>query len=322
MRNEKSKISVALITGILIVACATLFRPDIALGSNGDGTVNPLPVDPDFKPRLGTYYYRVDFNNVSIGTASIVIDREGDLYKMQVLAQTIGMVERLYRLRYRGEALMNSEPVSSVETKMQQEVRSSEKDTTIKFQDNGTIKTTEIESKNGATVNYDVRRIQTERFTLDPFSATYLVRGLEWKVGAEKVFDVYPGKYQYELRLKCESMATIDVAGEKRNAFVIVPTVTNLDPDKQAQASKKKQVSTKIYVSADDLKDVLKIEASHTLGNFRVLMVRFDPAENQTKEVNTPSKEINAPARDGESKVKEGDVPAKQEGTPEKQLTD
>jgi len=316
MRKIKIKISGALITGILIVACVTLFSQGIARGSDGDGTVNPLPVDPDFKPRLGTYYYRVDFNNVSIGTASIVIDREGDLYKIQVLAQTIGMVERLYRLRYKGEALMNSEPVSSVETKMQQEVRSSEKDTTIKFQDNGTIKTTEIESKNGATVNYDVRRIQTERFTLDPFSATYLVRGLEWKVGVEKVFDVYPGKYQYELRLKCESMATIDIAGEKRNAYVIIPTVTNLDPDKQAQASKKKQVRTKIYVSADELKDVLKIEASHTLGNFRVLMVRFDPAENQTKEVNTPSKEVNAPAKDGESKGKEGDVPARQEGTP------
>ena len=73
-----------------------------------------------------------------------------------------------------------------------------------------------------------MRKIHTDRFTIDPFTATYLVRGLDWKVGVEKVFDVYPGKYQYELRLRCESLVTIDFNGEKRKAWVIVPKVTHL----------------------------------------------------------------------------------------------
>jgi hypothetical protein len=293
------------------------FVPVNAFGTNGNGNSHSLSVDPDFKPRLGKYFYDVNFNSVNIGNANITIDRDGDLYKVQVKAQSIGLIDSLYRLRYRGEGIMGTDPLSPVETKMQQEVRSTEKDTTIKFQDDGTIKTVEKKSQNGSTVKYDVRKIQTDRFTMDPFSATYLVRGLEWKVGVEKVFDVYPGKYQYELRLKCDSLVTIDINGEKRKAWVIVPTVTNLDPKERAKASKKKPMNTKIYVSADDLKDVLKIEATHTLGYFRVLMVKFDPAVEAPKAVAPAvaplSKEINVPAGQGDVKGKGGDTPNKQE---------
>jgi hypothetical protein len=297
----------------LFLASAVWFIPGNAFGTNGEDNSHALSIDPDFKPRLGKYFYNVNFNGVNIGNANITIDRDGEFYKVQVKAQSIGMVDSLYRLRYRGEGIMGTDPLSSVETKMQQEVRSTGKDTTIQFQDNGKIKTVEKKLENGNTVKYDVRRIQTDRFTIDPFSATYLVRGLDWKVGVEKVFDVYPGKYQYELRLRCDSLVIIDINGEKRKAWVIIPTVTNLDPEKKAEAVKKKPMSTKIYVSDDEFKDVLKIEASHTLGYFRVLMVRFDPAVEAPKEVAPISKEVNIPAGQGDAKSKGGDAPNKQE---------
>jgi hypothetical protein len=315
MRKVNTYFSMSVMASLFITGAAW-FMPVNAFGTNGDDNISSLSIDPDFRPRLGKYFYNVNFNSVNIGNANITIDRDGDLYKVQVNAQSVGMVDSLYRLRYRGEATMGTDPLSSVETKMQQEVRSTEKETTIKFQDNGAIKTVEKKSENGNTVTYDVRKVQTERFTIDPFSATYLVRGLDWKVGVEKVFDVYPGRYQYELRLKCESLVTIDINGEKRKAWVIIPKVTNLDPEKRAEALKKKPISTKIYVSADEFKDVLKIEASHTLGNFRVLMVRFDPAADQPKEVAPISKEVNIPASQGDIKGKGGDVPNKPEGTP------
>ena len=57
----------------------------------------------------------------------------------------------------------------------------------------------------------------------------------------------------------------------------------------------------KIYVSADDLKDVLKIEASHTMGTFRVLLDRFDPADNQGKPVIAQAKGAAAQGEDAAS---------------------
>lgn len=302
-----AKDAINVLSAFLVLLSTGLLLPEGLFSSNGDAAKSQLPIDPGFKPREGKYYYNVDFNNVNIGNANIAIDREGDLYKVQVNAQSVGMVDTLYRLRYRGESIMGTDPLSPVEMKTQQEVRSTEKDITIKFQDNGKIKTTEKKMENGNTVKYDVRRVQTERFTLDPFSAAYLVRGLEWKAGIEKVFDVYPGKYQYELRLRCDGLVMLDMGGEKRKAWVIVPKVTNLDPQRRTEALKKKPMNTKIYVSADDKKDVLKIEASHTLGNFRVLMVKFEPA---------PVKEVGAPVKEGDLKSNTGDSPNKQDAVP------
>jgi hypothetical protein len=313
MMRKKRKYTIILITVFLMIACAELFKLEGAFGSDGEGSEGLLPIDPEFKPLLGTYYYKADFNNVSIGTACIAIDREGDFYKIQVIAQTIGTIDHLYRLRYRGQALMDTDPLSPVETTLQQQIRSTGKDTTIKFEDDGTIKTVEKKSKNGSTVKYDVRSLQTERFTLDPFSAAYLVRGLDWKVGVEKVFDVYPGKYQYELRLKCDSTAIIEVAGEKRNAWVIVPKLTFLDPEKRAEALKKKPASMKIYVSADERKDVLEIDASHTLGNLRIFLDRFEPAENQVIEGAVAGKGGDVRSTKEDAQSKETIVPNKKE---------
>ncbi|HQP32402.1 MAG TPA: hypothetical protein PLB81_13835, partial [Deltaproteobacteria bacterium] len=52
----------------------------------------------------------------------------------------------------------------------------------------------------------------------------------------------------------------------------------NLDPEKRAEASRKPQAALKLYLSADEQKDVLKIEASHMLGNLTVYLDKFQPS--------------------------------------------
>ncbi|HOS97984.1 MAG TPA: DUF3108 domain-containing protein [Deltaproteobacteria bacterium] len=274
--------------GILVMA--TMLSTGAAgtvygLGATPGDAVSAPAVDPDFKPRLGTYFYKFDFNNMSLGTASITISREGDLYRVQVNAQTNSTVDRIYKIRYRGESLLDTEPtVASIKTKTTQQVKSKGKDMTIQFQPDGVIKTVEKKSKDGEPVEFDVRKIHPDKFTVDPFAATYLVRGLDWRVGSEHVFDVYGGKNPYELRLKCARTETIDLGGVKRTTWVIVPTVKKLDENGQVVPPKSKPAQTKIYLSTDELKDVLKIEASHTLGYFRVTLDRFVAGENQVRE--------------------------------------
>ena len=280
----------------LIAAAATILF--IGIGQAGQAQTPepsnsgvPASVDPKFKPRLGTYYYKFDYNNVSIGIASISIKRENDLYKIQVLAQTNDSIDRIYKIRYRGESLMEAEPgIASVKTKTQQQVKAKEKDMTIQFNENGEIKSIEEETEQGGTVDYKVRSLLPAKFTVDPFAATYLVRGLDWKVGLEEVFDVYGGKSRYELTLRCSHIQGVDVEGTKRPAYVIIPTVKKLDDEGNVVESSKKPADTKIYLSADQNKDVLKIEASHTLGLFRVTLDRFVPLVRQ---------EAAAPATDG-----------------------
>ena len=265
------------------LACLVIAPTTDAVAGAGASGLQPARQDSaGFEPVLGTYSYLVDFNNMRIGTIDLTINRDNDLYKVQVFAKTINMFDRLYKIRYRGEAVIDSNPFAPVQTRVQQQVRTRERATTTTFQPGGAIKTQERKSDDGE-VEYETRNIQPDRFMLDPFSATYLARGFDWKAGMEKIFDVFPGKAQYEIRLKCERLVMLDMGGYKRPAWVITPTAVNLDPEKRAEASRKPQAALKLYLSADEQKDVLKIEASHMLGNLTVLLDRFEPSLTQGK---------------------------------------
>jgi hypothetical protein len=248
--------------------------------SDIDTQDTPLPVDHKFAPRAGTYYYLFDLNDISIGSGSVIIGKEGDLYKVNISAQTNSTIDRLYRIRYKGENLINTDNHSPIESKIDQQIKSVKKETTISFQDDGTIKTLEKKHKKGKT-DLDTREIHTEKFTLDPISVAYLVRVLDWKAGVEQIFDIYNGKNKYLLRLKCTGMTTFRSGDENRDAWVIVPVIHKISRD--GEDKKKKPIDMKILVSADETKDVLEIDASHKFGHLRAVMERFEPADFVSK---------------------------------------
>lgn len=250
------------------------------MASDIETQARPLPVDHNFAPRAGTYYYLFDLNDISIGSGSVVIGKEGDLYRVNITAHTNSSIDRLYRIRYKGQNLINADNHSPVESKINQQVKSVKKDTIISFQGDGTIKTVERKYKKGKT-DLDTREIHTEKFTLDPLSVAYLVRILDWKVGVEQVFDLYNGKNKYLLHLKCTGMSTFHSGRENRNAWEITPVINKITKD--GEDKKKKPVEMKILVSADEMKDVLEIDASYKFGRLRAVMERFEPSNDVTK---------------------------------------
>jgi hypothetical protein len=264
---------------IIITLIIALFLNPMDIVYSED-TVNlcPKPDNSNFRPRLGKYLYRIDFNGISIGTAEININQNENIYKVQIIAQTINTVDRIYRIRYTGESTINTEPFTPIETIIKQQVRSKEKNIIMKF-DNEMIETTEKKLEDGDVVSYETTKIKPDKYMLDPFSASYLIRTFEWKKETEKIVDVFPGKSQYELYLKCEDLVNINIRDKEQSAWVIVPRAINLNPEKQAEMIKKRQPNVKIYISADSLRDVLKIEVSHLLGNFMITMEKFEPKQ-------------------------------------------
>ncbi|HQH99792.1 MAG TPA: DUF3108 domain-containing protein [Deltaproteobacteria bacterium] len=283
MVRAKMKRLMILISAALMVVGSS--EPVHSINQEMSGNPSGSQNDSSFQPRLGTYYYCFEFNRMNIGSASISILRDGELYKMQVYAKTNDKIDYVYKIRYRGENITDIDTVSPLETKITQKVKSTEKDILIKFQGDGTIRTSERVIKKGEPPDDEVRKVNSNKDTMDPFSATYLARGFDWKIGAEHLFVVYTGKKRYELCLKCIGKTSIEMPGGKRDTWVIVPTAKPLDADKSKSGEKKKPADVKIYLSADQDKDVLKIEASHTMGTFLVLLNRFEPAVGQDRTV-------------------------------------
>jgi hypothetical protein len=238
----------------------------------------PVVMDQDFKPRLGTYHYSIVFNSMSLGSADVAIQKDGDLYTMLVDARTTSKIDYLYRIRYQGQSTLDTDPLSPRLTRISQQVRSSEKNTVIRFQGDGNIQTSEFKRESGEPDDSDLRRIHTDLFMVDPFSATYLARGFEWKAGSEETLYVYTGKKSYELHLKCVDRTFLDAGGSHRAAWVIVPSGRKISDDGKPVGENKNPANIRIFLSDDDQRDVLRVEASHTMGTFLVSMDRFEPA--------------------------------------------
>ncbi len=269
---------IAVVIALAAVLLAGRANIDASAGPAIRDVVHGTKVDPTFQPRLGTYHYTIELNGINIGGASITVGREKDLYLMNFAARTNETIDRVYRVRYSGMSTMDPDPLSPVETKISQKVRSTDKDISISFQGNGMIRATEEESKGGKPVDNDVRQVWTESLTLDPFSATYLIRGFEWDVGTRHTINIFNGKRIYEWNLTCEETAVVEIAGLKRPVWIISQTYKRLDDKDQ-----KEKPGAKLYVSADRFKDVLKLEVGRSMGHFLASLDRFEPAQRQAE---------------------------------------
>jgi len=244
-------------------------------------------LDLEFEPKLGTYYYNAEWNFINVGKASIKISKEDNQYKMVVNAQTNKKIDIIYKLRYRGESIMSAEYMEPISVNMKENIKSKKKNTTMEFKDDGTIKTTESKKKRGRREKKSVTEIQRVEFHLDPFSATCLVRRLDWEVGVADVFDIVLGADTYELKLMCTEKTTIEIAEKEREAYIIVPELSK----KGEEEKKSSNGNLRIFLSADELKEVLKIDASHKLGTFKVVLEKFVPKENSPEK--KPKEKMN-----------------------------
>ena len=241
-----------------------------------------LVFDAEFKPVLGTYFYKVSWRGIGVGDAAVHVGEKDGMHTMEIRAGTGKKLDYLYKVRYRGKSKMKLTPdVASVSAEIDAKVKNRERKTKLDFKDDGEVDFKMTRKKEGTVRGVKEMNIKTEGFVLDPFSAACLVRRLEWKVGTEAVFDVITGSKVYELRLRCIKTKRIKVNGDKRRAWVIVPVVKEHKPDDEEVNKEHEDNVNKslieIYVSMDGRKDILRIEGHHKVGTIKAEIKKFKP---------------------------------------------
>ena len=227
---------------------------------------------------LGKYEYAVSWEGIPAADASVSISREGERYRMVVSARTYSGIDIFYKMRYRAEGLMSANDLQPIKTLIDQRENSTQKNTQIEFLSNGSIRS--VRSRNGEDVS--VTTLEGTNFTLDPLSAGLMARALDWKVGDTHVFDAFNGKTRYVISLTAEKEEWLRVNGEQRKVWVIVPQVKLFDSN---QAHKKLR-RARIYVTADDKREILKIVSSVFIGSVTTELEAFTPllVNNQNAE--------------------------------------
>ena len=228
-----------------------------------------------FHPSLGTYLFSVKWGKVNAGKASIEVSREQDLYNIHVKAKTQNTVNKFYKLRFRGETQLSANNLAPIKTKMYQRTNDREKEIEITFHDEGEIESVRHKYKDKIKKKTEIRKLNTENFTLDPVSAVFIVRSLDWGKGVSRVFDVFDGKSRHLITITCAGKQKKDVLGDTRETWVLLPTIQNITKDEDSS-----EVGTiRIYLSTDKAKEILIIEGYVMVGKIITRLESFTPLE-------------------------------------------
>lgn len=227
----------------------------------------------EFHPPLGTYHFIVTWKGIRAARAEVTVEKEGDYYKLHTTAKTQRPIDAFYRFRYKGKSLIASDNVIPVKTETRRKKNRSEKRLSISIDEQGEIEAVETEFRRGRPRGTKTTKLKTEGFTLDPFSAALLARSLEWNPGVARQFDTFTGSGRYLITLSCTGKEEIKIRGAILQAWVVQPNIQRLDkPEK-----KSKLRSARIYISADDAREILMIKSSVAVGSVTLRLDKFTP---------------------------------------------
>lgn len=231
-----------------------------------------------FNPALGTYHYVVSWQGIPAASAITTISREGDFYRIVATARTAKAIDLLFKLRYFSEGILSTSTLTPFKTIIEHRENSRYRNIQIDFLESG-----EIFTKRKSNKDYEEIRFNPENFTLDPFAAAMLARGLDWKTGQTRIFDTYNGKSRYLISLTCNEQTTIDFNGQKHEVWVVIPQADKVT-DRKANSKLSK---ARIFVTSDDRREILQIQSDVFIGSVKTELEKFVPlvisAENTRK---------------------------------------
>jgi hypothetical protein len=273
--NMMNFLSLALFIVLLLFQAALLRAEKISPEKVRISTPVYAPELSHFNPPLGQYAYTVSWNGIPAGMVELDLNRNGDDYEIKAIARTAEVIDYVYKLRFFTEATLSAETLLPRRSFFISQENSREKRIELEFLPNGEIHSERINHRG----KLESIHFYPDNFTLDPYSTAFLALSMYWEVGDKRQFDTFNGKDRYLIELTAVSRTGIIVNGRNCEAIVISPSVkklTDTDPKKLRKA--------RIYISADDPREILKISSDLLIGSVDMDIVFFTPATARAPE--------------------------------------
>ena len=239
--------------------------------------IDARDMDPDFSPKLGTYYYRFHWLLKTGAKTTVSIAKQGSEYHMTTTAATGKFVDLIYRVRYRGKAVLDAASLKPVMVEVKETVRSTKKHTVIEYEDGKLRATRTRKKKKRPKPSVHESDVDTkEGRVMDYFSAILLTRAVEWKKGARRSIEVFDGRGLNNVCLSCVGTKKIKVQGKRIKTWHIKVKVTQIgavDEDDELIAE-----DINLYLTADEAREIIQIDADTPFGGLKVKLDRFVPA--------------------------------------------
>jgi hypothetical protein len=268
--------SLFFIATFLLLATSNVSADYISPGEVSVKTTPYSPQDTDFD--LGVYQYDVSWQGIPVAKAHVIVEEKTDsLMNVKATATTGDFISMFYKLRFQSESTFKSESLEPIHFKSEQNENSKEKIREISFSPNGVIRTKY--SKDGRVQK--PTEFRSENSTFDPISAAFLARSLPIKIGVRRGFDVFNGKHRYLIEFQVEALETISFKGEMIPAYRVRPFVTKLTDSE----GEKRLKYARIWISADNKREVLKLESKVLVGKVTAELEAFKPRPSTPRPV-------------------------------------
>lgn len=244
---------------------------------------------PDLVPSdRGKYEYQVAWQGIPVAEASIDIQNvllgEAQLLDVTAWAKTVGPASIFYRLDHTSESILSASNLQPKVFRSFETLNSEDRGRFVSFGEEGQIYSKRW--KEGK--DPEVQEFFTGNATFDPISAAILARSLPIERGKKFVFDVFNGKHRYEISFHVGEKETLKNNGQVREAFRVTPFVKKLT---DTEGEKKLEHAT-LWISADDKREILKIESKVWIGSITATLTNFTP-NNQVARISQSRLALN-----------------------------
>jgi len=230
----------------------------------------------EFQPRLGEYHYDITWGENPVGTGIISIDQEGDSYVLKARSKTVGLIDKIYRLRYLGETRISEANLSPISATVVEENKKRKKVQEIQYPEpaeSGPVKMTETRypGKKEGSITSQVYEFLSDTGVIDIYSAIFLARSFDWEKDERQEFSVIIGSKQYKVTLNCLGMTDLKVGKETVPVWVIRPLIEKIPKD--SKPSPKRDMD--VYLSADESRDLIRIKVKLGFGSVKLHLVKY-----------------------------------------------
>lgn len=280
-------------------------RASVTVRPSGGNTAKPAVVQPSDAPvqpqeaAQSSSGVAKDAESSEPGAVKPIADTAPDpeLLRVTAAVQTGRFIDLLYRLRHSSESLFDVRTLQPLTFFSHQTENSKTKLRKVEFGRDGMISARLWKlDKKGNEVPEESRQFHTDNAMFDPITAAFFARSLPVDAGESRDFDVFNGKHRFLITMKVGPKETIKVKGKKYVTYPVTPSVKKLTDTE----GENRLTSATIWITADDRRDVVRLESSVIVGSVTADLEGFTPWKSPNTDVVRAS--LGAPAqppRDG-----------------------
>jgi len=267
-------VGLGLVSFVALPAAAEYIHP-------GNVKVSTKRYSPQANSLLpGTYHYSVKWEGIPVAKASVEIredQKKDELVSVAAKTKTSGLVRAFYSMNYTSESIFRKSDFQPVSFSSYQKENSKRKFRNIQFDKDGSVVSERWKKgKEKTKIAFD-----SENVVFDPISAAFLAKSLDLEEGKKISFDVYNGKHRFLISFAVKGKELVKIKGKKRLAYKVIPSVSKLTDSE----GEKKLRSAALWISADEDRELLKLESEVAIGSVIAVFERFDELKDISNEV-------------------------------------